>query len=66
MPNVAFRVHTVSAFRNKRSAGAVVATDTASADADRDNGVVALYGAPRHGTDDERATRRADWGCGNR
>ena len=38
MPNVAFRVHTVSAFRDKRSAGTVVATDPASVDADYDNG----------------------------
>lgn len=37
MPNVDFRGHTVSAFREKRSAGALVATDTASADADYDN-----------------------------
>ena len=34
------------------------ATDTTSADADYDNGVVALYGAPRYGRADERATHR--------
>jgi hypothetical protein len=45
---------------------AAVATAFASADADYDNGAVALYGAPRYGSADERATRRIDSGCGNR
>lgn len=45
---------------------AAVATAFASADADYDDGAVALYGAPRYGRADERATRRIDSGCGNR
>ncbi len=39
-------------------ADAVVATDTASADADRDNGAVALCGTPRYGRQDGRAAHR--------
>jgi hypothetical protein len=39
-------------------AGAVVATDSVSADADHDNGRAAFYGSTRYGRDDERETRR--------
>ena len=46
--------------------GAVVAADPASADADRDNGAVALYGAPRYGRADERAARCVDKELGDR
>ena len=45
---------------------AVVATDSASANADCDNGAVALYGAPRYGRGDERATHPLDTKQGNR
>src|SRR5215207_8385949 len=52
--------------RGRGASGAVVATDSASADADRDNGTVALYGALRYGRDDERAYGRVDPTCRRR
>ena len=58
IPNVAFRVHTVSAFRDKRSAGTVVATDPASV-----NAAVALYGASRYERNDERVAYRVASGA---
>jgi hypothetical protein len=42
------------------AASTVVATDTASADADLDNGAVALYGAPRYGRRDDHAGHRVE------
>ena len=36
----------------------LLATAFDSVNADYDNGTVALYGAPRYGRDNERATRR--------
>lgn len=47
------------------SAGAF-ATDSASADADRDSGAVALYGVPHYGRRDDRAGHRVDPTCRRR
>jgi hypothetical protein len=63
IPNVAFRVHTVSAFRDKRSAGAVATTDSALIGADYDNAAVALYGASRYERNDERVAYRVASGA---
>ena len=65
MPNVDFRVHIVSTFRDKRSAGAVAATDLASADADCDNGAV-FHGAGRSQRYHERENSRVDPGLTER
>ena len=47
------------------SAKAVVATDTASLDADYDNGAI-FHGAPRYEGDDELAAHRIDTARGTR